>query len=96
MEELNSKINKLGNQIAELKTWKDSLEMAHTIPLNVDRAFRKRLESLGDLKNSSKLAASENIVIDESGGLVKSALKQPDKWVQTVIAGTTIYLPAYS
>lgn len=42
---MNDEIEQLKRELEELKAWKKSLEMSHSIPLNIDQAFRKRLNA---------------------------------------------------
>lgn len=42
-----NEIQQLKKEIEELKAWKKSLESSHSIPLEIDQAFRDRLSGLG-------------------------------------------------
>ena len=43
----------LKKEVDELKAWKASLEMSHSIPLNIDQAFRARFSSSGSVITDS-------------------------------------------
>lgn len=41
-EELQNKIRLLEEELEDIKNWKKLLEAAHSIPLNIDQAFKSR------------------------------------------------------
>lgn len=90
MEELKQKIE-------ELEKWKKSMEASHSIPLNIDQAFRARFKDTGSiLSASSKSASSENQVVDEGGVATYSVMKTPDAFLQVTISGAVKYIPIFT
>lgn len=53
-----NEIDQIKKELAELKAWKRSLEASHSIPLNIDQAFRKRF--IGDLQEAIDILAVAN------------------------------------
>ena len=88
--------NDLDKRIADLEAWKASLEMSHSIPLNIDQSFRSRFTTSIGLSVSSKSATSENHAVNESGSGSYSVLGPPDEFLQVNINGVTIYIPAFT
>lgn len=86
----------LQNEINELKEWKRQMESSHSIPLNIDQAFRARFLSASNIATSSKGATTENHAVNESGSSSYSVLGIPDGFIQVTISGTIYYIPYYS
>lgn len=87
----------LKQEIQELKDWKKSLEVSHSIPLNIDQSFRKRFSGLGNsLSVSAKGTTTENKVVNEAGAANYSVMTIPDGFVQVTIASNIYYLPYFS
>lgn len=92
-----NELEQLKKEIAELKAWKRSLEMSHTIPLNIDRAFYDRLiRNIGVVVTSAKSSTSENQAVDEAGSASYSVLKPPDAFIQATVSGTIYYIPVFT
>lgn len=91
---MNPEIKKLQDEVAQLRENLKKLENSTTIPLEVDAAFRGRLNlnSVARLSSSSKSASSENKAVNESGSSSYSVLNPPDGFLQTKLNGSTIYL----
>lgn len=87
----------LQNRIDQLQAEIDLLKSEHTIPYEVESAFRERLDINGlSLPLSSKSATSENRTVDEAGASSYSVLKAPDGFLETVLTdGTVRYIPIY-
>lgn len=83
-------------QLNELMAWKSSLESSATIPLNVGRAFKARLDVPPDVSVSSKSASSENQAVDEGGSATYSVLKAPDGFLELTIGTIKYYLPIFT
>lgn len=88
----------LKKEIEDIKNWKRSLEMSHSIPLNIDQSFRARFKNIGGsaIEQSTKSATSENRTVNESGSATYDVLKAPDTFIQTLVNGTIIYIPAFN
>lgn len=93
MEELLNRIEKLESDIKKLTS-------SSTIPLEVDRAFRSRLNldtfSTTDITVSSKNADSEDVSVDEGGAGTYSVMNDPDGFLELEIEGDTYYLPYFT
>lgn len=84
-------------QLRELMDWKQSLEMSHTIPLNIDQSFRGRfINDIIQPASSSKSATSENQAVNEGGSSTYSVLKPPDAFLQLQIGTTIYYIPVFT
>ena len=91
----NEELQQLKREVEELRAWKASLEASHSIPLNVDQAFRARFLS-NQVKTSSKSVSSENQAVDEGGTGQYSVLKTPDAFLEVVASGGTYYIPVFT
>lgn len=91
---MNEDFAQMKRELEELKAWKKSLEMSHSIPLNIDQAFRARF-AFG-LTTSSKSASSENRAVDEGGSATYSVLTTPDAFLQITINNTVYYIPVFT
>ena len=90
-------LEQIKKELEELKAWKKSLEMSHSIPLNIDQAFRKRFIVSGtSLSTSGKDVNSENQSVNEAGSATYGVLKPPDVFLVVLIGGITYYIPAYT
>lgn len=87
-------LEQIKKELEELKAWKKSLEFSHSIPLNIDQAFRERFVS--SLQTSTKVASSENQAVDEGGTDTYSVLKPPDAFVQVRVSGNLYYVPVFT
>ena len=94
-EELRQKLEKLERENQELLTWKKNMEASHSIPLNIDQAFRARFPTTS-LSTSTKVDSSENQAVDEGGAATYSVLKPPDAFLQVRIRTTTYYIPVFT
>ena len=84
-------------QLAELLKWKSQMEASHSIPLNVDQAFRARFSVISTtIATSAKGATTENQAVNEGGVATYSVLKPPDAFVQVIVSGTTYYIPVFT
>ena len=43
---MKEELDKLKKEVEELKSWKKSLEMSSSIPLNIDQAYRERFKDI--------------------------------------------------
>lgn len=87
-EELLNRINALQAEI-------DMLKSVHTIPFEVEGAFRERLNIA--ISSSSKTVASETQSVNEAGAGTYNVPKIFDSFVETVLAdGTTVYIGIYT
>lgn len=84
-------------RIEDLEEKMKLLESQTTIPLNIEKAFKNRLEvdTKTTISADSKAASSENQAVNEAGSATYSVLKTPDRFVRVVINGNNRYLPAY-
>ena len=85
-------------QLQELLEFKRKLEASHSIPLNVDQAFRKRFFEFSDITTqTAKASGSENLGVNEGGAASYSVLGPPDeflKWVDPT--GSIHYIAAWT
>jgi hypothetical protein len=70
-------LNKLKQEVEDLKAWKRSLENQSSIPLNIHQSFMGRFPTF---VTSTKSATSENIVYDPEESV--TTLDTPDYWVE--------------
>lgn len=94
-EDLNKKIEGLTRKITELENWKKSLEMSHSIPLEIEQSFKARFKTLTQITLSTKDAGSEGKTVREGGSNNYSVLNNPDAFLQMVIGNTTYYIPVF-
>jgi hypothetical protein len=85
----------LNNRINELQAELDLLKSAHSIPFEIENAFRERLEG-NSIAVSSKGADTEDVSVDEGGISTYSVLNDPDIFLEVMINGTTYYIPAFT
>lgn len=107
LQEILQKINALQEKIEEVNVLKaeiDRIKASATIPLEVEEAFRDRL-NLRDvpiIELSNKSATSENInavVSVDFGGMsvsTNSVLDNPDVFLSITLGEKTYYVPAFT
>lgn len=85
-------------KISALQEELDKLKANATIPYEVEQAFRTRLniDTFTSLIASSKTAASETQLVNESGTQSYDVAKPMDGFRQVTIGGATIYIPYYN
>jgi len=94
----------LKQEIEELKRWKSQLEASHSIPLNIDQAFRERFKGLStSIKTqSTKAADSEDVTVVNSVNFgaqtvgTTVVLNDPTQFLKVDIDGVTYYLAAWT
>jgi hypothetical protein len=92
---MNPDYNELKRQLDALLAWKASLEASYSIPLNIDQSFRGRFQST-TMGQSTKLASSEDRLVQEGGTQQYNVLTTPDAFLQVIINNTTYYIPAFT
>ena len=94
---MNPDIVKLQKQIDGIQEQLDLLKNTTTIPLEVDTAFRDRLE-IEQIKTitSTKTAASETQLVNESGTGSYNVAKPMDGFEERVMNGEKRYYPYYT
>jgi len=97
---MNNEIEQLKREIGELKNWKQSLEAAHSIPLPIDQAFRKRF-GVGLLKLSGRSADAEDVTVVTSVNFAGQTtnttvvMDDPTGFLEITIDGTLCYIPYF-
>src|SRR3990167_8104988 len=94
-EELKQRLEKLERENQELKSWKQSLESSHSIPLSIDQAFRARFQ-FSLIKSSEKGNNSEDQSVNEGGVATYNVLKEPDDFLEVVVDNIIYYIPVYN
>lgn len=92
-----NELQQLKKEIEELQNWKKQLETSHSIPLNVDQAFRARLSNLvNTITVSTKGVDTEDVTVDENGVAIYSVMNDPDGFLQVTVGGAVYYLPYFT
>lgn len=81
-------------QLTELVEFKRSLESSFSIPRNVETSLRTRLNLASALRSSAH--TGETQAVNESGSGTYSVAAAMNGFVETEIAGVTIYIPYYT
>ena len=93
-----NELEKLKNEIVELKAWKASLEASHSVPLDVQRALKVRI----GLSKSGKGVDTEDVTVVSSVNFgaqttgTTVVLDDPDIFLEVNIEGIIYYIPAYT
>lgn len=89
LEELQKKVDTLEKQIKLLTA-------SSTIPFDVDKAFKTRLQidSLAKITTSSKSASSEQIAVNSATST--PVMLSPDAFLQVTVSGTIYYIPVFT
>jgi hypothetical protein len=92
-----NEIDQLKNRLQVLEDFVRSLEASHSIPLNIDQAFRARFTN-PITSQITKAASSENRTVNEGGGASYDVLKAPDGFDQRFdpLTGQTKYYPWFN
>lgn len=91
---MQEQITQLQDQINQLQKQFDKLRSSATLPLDVEDAFRTRIDPV-TFYPSTKDAADETQSIDESGSATVTAAKPMDGFEERVVDGVTRYYPYY-
>lgn len=84
-------------RLALLEEFVESLKSSHSIPFDVDSAFRDRLSVSATFDASTKDANSEDVTINEAGSGTSVVLNDPTGFVKARLSnGTEVALPYYS
>jgi hypothetical protein len=87
-------MEELQKQIDELKNRLDLLNSSYSIPLDVDNAFRDRLQAVAG-QSSTKLASAETQAVNEAGAGTYSVAKPMDGFVKMIVDGVARNIPYY-
>ena len=95
-----NELDVLKKEIADLKAWKESLEASHSIPLNINQAFKERLlPSSGFTLNRTlqDVPAGSLQAVDEGGAATYDVLKSPDDFFEFIQndSGSAFNVPIY-
>ena len=87
-------MEELQKQIDELKSRLDLLNSSYSIPLDVDNAFRDRLQAVAG-QPSSKLTSTETQAVNEAGAGAYNVAKPMDGFVKLIVDGIARNIPYY-
>lgn len=83
-------------KLDEVYTFMQNMKSFDSIPVEVDKALRRRLlSSIAQLAVSTKGLDTEDQAVDEGGAATYSVLGDPDGFLEIAINGTIRYLPYY-